>query len=96
VKRCSPRRRQPFVVTAQPIGELHHLGVAPHPSWKSGKGRSLCLGGRGIADVAVYPGGIRPIRLYGDNGEAVMSNELTRYRRPRRIKLRRSMRGLAK
>ena len=54
------------------------------------------LGRTSIADVAVYPGGIRPIRLDGDNGEAVMPNELTRYCCPRRIKLLRSMRGLAK
>jgi hypothetical protein len=54
------------------------------------------LGGRGIANVAVYRRGIGPIGLYRDNGKAVMPNELTRYCCPRRIKLRRSMRGLAK
>src|SRR5579872_613870 len=68
-------QRQGLVVISQPVGERLHFSVAPHPSGKAGEW--LAAAGKSFAmpHIAVNARRVRPVRLDGDEGKAVMADE---------------------
>jgi hypothetical protein len=71
-------RGQRVVVRSQPLDELHHLDVAPHPP-----GETPEIGERfggieivaGTADIAVDPVGVGPVRLDRDGREPLLVDQ---------------------
>jgi hypothetical protein len=72
---------QALVVGAQPPDEVQHVGVAPHPCGEAPEAAQRLLGAAVLAtaaDVAVNAGGVGPISLDGDRGEAVLRDQALR------------------
>jgi hypothetical protein len=71
-------RRQRVVVRSQPLDELDHLGVAPHPGWEAAEVGERFNGGDVVAHtahVAVDAVGVGPIGLDRDGCEAFLLDE---------------------
>jgi hypothetical protein len=70
----------PAIVTAQPVDEVRHGGVAPHPSgeaFEAGECR-LRVGGRGgrrALDEAVDPIGVRPVAFDRNGGKSALLDQ---------------------
>ena len=74
-------RRQRVVVPAQPLDELDHVGVAPHPGRKTPEAGQRFAGVgvvAGAAHVAVHARGVGPIGLDGDGHDAAFRDESLR------------------
>src|SRR5829696_6980290 len=71
-----PALRRPMLVLGpQPLHEIAHLDVAPHPG-REARERPLLARKRGVmAHIGVYAGGVRPVGFDRDDGEAVPLDE---------------------
>jgi hypothetical protein len=58
-------------VLPHPLDQRGDVGVAPHPGGEAVERRLGVGARRPVPDVAVEGGGVRPVRLGGDNREAV-------------------------
>lgn len=54
------------VVRVQPIDELAHLTVAPHPHGETDECRPFGRWRLGMPDIVIDPCGVRPVALDGD------------------------------
>ena len=80
----------------QPVEELCHLSVAPHPRWEAGEdGFGQHRTGQ-AAHVGVVHRGIGPVGLDGDDVEAMPIDQHLGDARPRLVELRGAMGRLAK
>ena len=75
--------------------ELADLDVAPHPGRKARKGLVASRLGRAMAHVVVDAGGVGPVGLDRDDGEAVPLDQPPGDRRARAVELRGAVRRLA-
>ena len=66
------------VVLAQPADEIAHLGVSPHPGRKARKGGPLRRRILEMPHIMIDAGGIRPVRLDGDEAKSLLDDELAR------------------
>jgi hypothetical protein len=86
------------VVQAQPVRELQHLAVPPHPLRETLEAGQCRVGVRvvvGATHVAVHAIRVGPIRFHDDGGEAALRDELLRDLRAGLVKLVGSVRRLA-
>src|ERR1019366_3103277 len=84
------------VVRAQPVDEVVHLLVAPHPRREARERRELERRATGTAEhVVVDPGSVGPVALHRDEVEASTGDELARDARAHAVELARAMRRLA-
>src|SRR3546814_3019058 len=63
------------IMFSQPTHEGVHIGIAPHPCWKTLKGGLAIWSGRAVADIAVDACGVRPISFDRDDGKAILKSE---------------------
>jgi hypothetical protein len=86
----------PLVVITEPLDKIVDLLVPPHPDRKTGE-RSLRSAGEGrVPHVMVDTGRVRPIGLYGHDGESEPFHELARDAGPHPVELAGSVGRLAK
>jgi hypothetical protein len=64
------------VVRAQPVDELAHFAVAPHPRGKTRECDPLRWRVLGVTNVVVDASRIRPISFDGDERKALAGDEL--------------------
>ena len=90
-------RRSPdaLIVMAHPVDEGRDVGVAPHPGGKPLERRFGVGAWRPVAHVAVDGGGVRPVRLDGDDGEAVLLDQPAGDRGAGAVEFRRAVARLA-
>ena len=83
------------IVRAQPVDEIAHLVVAPHPGWETGKRRPF--GGRifEMPNIMVDARGIRPIAFDGDEAESLLDDQFARDALAHPIEFRGAMRRFA-
>ena len=87
-----PRRiaGEGIVVVAQPLHEVQHVGVAPHPAREALEVPKRRQGVGVVArptHVAIDPVGIGPVRLDGHRGESPLRDEPPRDARPLAVEL---------
>ena len=75
----------------QPLDEIMHLDIAPHPGREAREGFFGRRFMRMVADVAVDACGVGPIRLDGNDAEPVLFDQAARDRRAGSVELRRAM-----
>jgi len=96
--RHAERIGDPVVAFAQPVDELDHLGVAPHPGREAPEISQRLPSGAIVREphhVAVDPVRVRPVGLHGDDVEAVVFDQVLGDARPRVVEFRRAVRRLA-
>src|SRR3546814_15183733 len=62
------------IMFSQPTHEGVHIGIAPHPCWKTLKGGLAIWSGRAVADIAVDACGVRHISFARDDGKPMLGN----------------------
>ena len=83
--------RKRLIVGAQPVGELHHLDVAPHPAGEPRESAAARWARSMMPDIAIDPCDIRPVRLDGNDVEVVMPDQLPGDGRARPVELGRAV-----
>lgn len=83
------------VVLAHPVDEVVDLLVAPHPGGETLEGSVIAIGNMAVAHIGIDARCIRPVRLDGDDGKAVLFDQALRDRGTGTIKFRRTVGGFA-
>src|SRR5207248_4791998 len=94
--RSASRKR--LVMSPQPLDEVEHDGVPPHPSWEAAEPRQrfiYALIAAAPANVKVGAMGIRPIGFGCNRIEALLFDQQARDAGPLTVKLMRPMRSFA-
>ena len=76
---------------AEPIHEIPHFDIAPHPAWKTSKGLPLRGASLAIAHIIVDAFGVRPVRFHGDDIEPVAFHQSSCDRRASPVEFRRAV-----
>src|SRR5208337_240075 len=67
-----------IIARAQPLDELHDLGIAPHPGWKAPEAGKRFIGVNIVAyapHITVYAISVRPVSLDRYCSEIFLCNE---------------------
>src|SRR5665647_425748 len=92
MKRYSVARFDIGIALAQPVNEIQHLAVAPHPDGEAGEGCPFGWGIFSMPDIMVDTRSVWPIALNSDKSETLALDELARDTLAHTIEFRGAMR----